>query len=213
LNVYEIIGDHGSDHFVRGVWSEDKTNARAYAAGVWVPTNDLKFSEDGRISTEDVARFANHWLVVVKDKIPELDVVGDFTLRRQDLPAINAALKDALSSCSSDPIEFIESHRIWDEKQHAAVSGGPFYLVNLLKRRNCWDLDAMELATMRKNGGSTFQIVNGAKKAVRSSQIPDAGIWREERTGHVLCTESVKEAFEAAGCRGWIFRQLPVTAK
>lgn len=211
MNVYEIIGDHASNHYVRGVWSEDKTHRRAYAAGVWVASIHLNFKEDGRISDDDVARFASHWLVIIADRLPELDVVGDFSKHKRDLPAINAALKDALSSASSDPIEFLETDRIWDEKQNAPVLGGPFFLVNLLKTRNCWDPEAMELAKMRRKDGSTFELVNGSKKAVRGSQIPDAGIWREERTGHVLCTEGVKKAFESAGCRGWYFYQVQVT--
>lgn len=213
MQVFEIDRDYESKYRVKGVWCPDRTKASARQVDAWNPSFNLVFDATGKVTSDDIARFKENWLVITVKDLVAYDAIGVFSQHHRSLPAINAAMKKAIEHIAPAAAQFIEIDQVWAEYQNCPVAGGPFYLANLLVSQDSWDSDAMRISNMARKDGSSFELVGGAKRAVRGSALTDNPIWRESRTGHVLCTEVMKDAFQAAGCRGWYFRPVIVTER
>lgn len=211
MNVYELDGDSGTRSYVRGVWSIDQSHESILKEGAWKARRHSRLHEDGRLFAEDVSRFQSHWLVVNVRPLPELHVIGEFNNARTDFPVVNQNLRDALDRVNPAGFEFAEITQVWAEKQACLVPGGPFYLTNLLTERDTWDEENTEIYKIKHVDGHDIERIDGTNKTVRSSELDGATIWRETRTGHVLCTEPVRQQLEDAGCRGWKFRPVQIS--
>ncbi|GHB35090.1 hypothetical protein GCM10007094_25720 [Pseudovibrio japonicus] len=211
MQVFEIDRDYESEHRVKGLWSPDHTKESAHKLDAWNPGFNLVFDATGKVAPDDINRFRESWLVITVKDLVDFDAIGVFSQHQRSMPAINAAMKKAFEHVAPNAAQFIETDKVWAEYQDRQVPGGPFYVTNLLVSQDSWDSDAMEISKMTRKDGSSFELVEGAKRAVRSSSLTDNPIWRESRTGHVLCTDVMKEALQAAGCRGWYFRPVTVT--
>ncbi len=101
--------------------------------------------------------------------------------------------------------------RTWDDVHHSPIAGGPFYLANLLARRDCWDQDRTRIVPQKRGDGSYFNTISGSGRAVLRSRVADALIWRDTLTKTVVCADAFKEMAETVGCKGWRFREIAVT--
>ncbi|WNZ54053.1 hypothetical protein QT397_02060 (plasmid) [Microbulbifer sp. MKSA007] len=213
MQVSEIDRDFEFSHYAKGVWSSDHTHKSAFELDAWNPVFNLVFDADGRVDASTVRQYSKHWLVITVKELVPLDVIGVLSQNPRLMPAVNVRLKDAFQRVAPGAAQFIEVDQTWAEYQDCPVPGGPFYLTNLLVSQDSWDPDAMEINKMKRRDGSSMELVEGAKRAVRQSALTSNPIWRESRTGHVLCTDVMKEALQAAGCRGWCFRPVTVTER
>ncbi|KZL26095.1 imm11 family protein [Pseudovibrio sp. Ad37] len=213
MQVFEITRDFEFKHYANGIWSADRTQKSALKLNAWNPVLNLSFDENGRIDPSDASKFTKNWFVITVKELVPLDVIGVLSQDPRLMPAVNAVVKDALERVAPGTAQFIEIDQIWAEYQNCAVPGGPFYLANLLVSQDSWDSDAMTISKMEKRDGSSMELVEGARRAVRQSALTSLPIWRESRTGHVLCTDVMKDALQAAGCRGWYFRPVTVTER
>ncbi|WP_420556254.1 imm11 family protein [Roseovarius sp.] len=96
-------------------------------------------------------------------------------------------LKDALEAVDPALSEFVRTERTWDDVHKTPISGGPFYLANLLARRDCWDQDRTRIVPRKRGDGSCFNTISGSGRAVLRSRVADASIWREVLTQTVVC--------------------------
>ncbi|WP_421980208.1 imm11 family protein [Roseibium sp.] len=211
MNVYELDADFDTRSYVRGVWSIDQSHDSIIKEGAWKARRQSRLHEDGRLFAEDISKYQTHWLVVNVCPLPELHIIGEFNTFRTGFPVVNQKLRDALERVNPGGFEFVEITQVWAEKQACLVPGGPFYVTNLLTERDTWDEKSTEIYKIKHVDGHDVERIDGTKKTVRSSALHGATIWRESRTGHVLCTEPVKQQLEEAGCRGWKFRPVHIS--
>ncbi|MEQ8257921.1 MULTISPECIES: imm11 family protein [Roseovarius] len=188
----------------------------------WVPGRDMKYEhggplsygatvKGGRFTDKTRAEFQKIWCVSRPKAERRFDVIKPFDAILDSIPLFSERLKDAIEAVDPALFEFVRMERTWDDVHKTPIAGGPFYLANLLARRDCWDQDRTRIVPQKRGDGSYFNTISGSGRAVLRSRVKDALIWRDTLTKTVVCTDAFKGMVEAVGCKGWWFREIAVT--
>ncbi|SLN67513.1 hypothetical protein ROA7450_03611 [Roseovarius albus] len=226
MKCYVIEGNYGKPDFADYVFARAPDHSERIHwndhEGEWVPDRDMQYEHGGPMSygaTVNGGRFTeqtrkklrNLWCVSRSKHARPFNVIKAFDESLVSIPLISEAFKIAIEAASSDLFEFMLMEQIWDDTHKQPIAGGPFFLANLLVRRDCWDQERTKIVPQKRGDGSFFNVISSSSNVVLRSRIEGDLIWRDTLTMTVVCTDTFKEIADAVGCGGWWFREINVT--
>jgi hypothetical protein len=224
MKFFEVERDFETDMFRRFGWSETPLWAGVLAIARrqsgWLPSRDIRFehggaqsygalAKGGRLTPATLETMRAHYAVAAPTGGKPMEVIDCFSIILSQMPLVSAPLARALE-VFGDALELVESTRVTDGETGAPVEGGPFWLINVLDRRDGWDRARSEIVVIPRADGTSANAVHGTRRALRADAVADGIIWRDSLTSNVLCSDRFREVAQAVGCGGWFFREVPI---
>lgn len=194
-----------------GIEAKKAPFALEFEAGTWRDPEVL--ANGSKLTAYTKSRLERSHLMIFDAFAPatwedQVATLGVFATRIDQLPAVSAELKGLYEFAFPGFFEYVQVKSLWSERHTAPYRFGPYFLVNLLERRDGWDLSKMDVYEATRGVSSKIHTTNVSKAIVNPGKVQNCPIWRDSTTGHVVCNERFRSVTSQVSLHGWHFYPL-----